>query len=112
MIDPHSALSELRNCCFCISIEIGVMILGCFVWFSLLGEFDYFNPVRACITVATGSLFLNMVFKDSKQNREYFLYAFIVHLISELIFGVNQAYAKIEEKNMIELQCEDMQKKH
>ena len=66
---------KVSRCCCCISIEMGVMLLGCNVWFALIDEMDWFNPIRAVITVGTGALFLLMVFKDSARHREYFFYA-------------------------------------
>lgn len=69
---------KVQNCCCFITIELGVMILGCLVWFSLLGEFDWFNPIRAAITIATGIFFLNMVLRDNEKHREYFFYLYIV----------------------------------
>ena len=73
---------RVKNCCCCISIEFGVMILGCLVCFDLLQEFEWFNPVRLAITLAAGGCFLNMVFNDSAKHREYFFYSYIAHCIS------------------------------
>ena len=102
---------KVRRCCFCISVETGVLILGTLVCFSLLGEMDHFNPIRLIITLACMAYFFIMVFKDSVMNREFFFYCYVVHLISQLVFGVWQAYEIVEEKDFVEKTCKDIQKK-
>ena len=87
------------------------MLLGFLLWFGLLGELDHFNPIRAAITVVAGSAFLLMVLKDSQKHRMWFFYAFMAAQISNLVFGVMQAYEIIEDKNVVEMECTDMEKK-
>lgn len=79
---------KVKSCCLCLSVEMGVMVLGCLTWASLLNEFAYFNPIRAAITVATGVVFFNMVFDDSSTNRKRFLIAYAINAVSSLAFGI------------------------
>ena len=87
------------------------MIMGVWLWFGLLGELDHFNPIRAAITVLAGSVFLLMVFRDSQKHRMWFFYAFMAAQISNLVFGVYQAYEMIQDRNIVEMECTDMEKK-
>ena len=88
---------------------MGTMILGMLVWFGLLKEIDHFNPVRAVITVATGTLFLIMVFHDKKETRLRFAIAYVVFMASSIVFDFMQAYADVEEKHFVENTCKDME---
>ena len=99
---------KVQKCCCCVNLEIGVFILGCLVWFSLLGEITWFNPIRATITLCTGILFCLVVFDDSEKHRKYFFYSYIVHTISDVVFGIHQIYAQLEETHFVENKCLDM----
>lgn len=79
---------KVKSCCLCLSVEMGVMVLGCLSWAALLNEFAYFNPVRAAITVVTGVIFLDMVREDSRENRKRFLIAYAINTVSSLLFGI------------------------
>lgn len=94
---------KVKSCCFCLSVEMGVMVIGCLCWASLLNEFNFFNPIRACITVATGIQFFLMVFQDSQENRKRFFFAYAIFCLSSLIFGVHQAYTQLEDHQAVEL---------
>ena len=89
---------KVKKCCCCVPIDIGVMILGALLWFSLLGELDYFNPIRMGITVTVGCIFLFMVFQDSDDARKLFFLGYLVYQISSIVFAIQQTYAILEEK--------------
>ena len=77
---------KLKTCCCCITIDMGVMILGTIVCIGITAEIKEFNPIRAAVTIGAGSAFLLMVFKDSAKHREWFFYAYVVNCISQLTF--------------------------
>ena len=102
---------KVQRCCCCISIDMGVMLLGTLVCFSLLNELTYFNPIRMVFTVACMCLFFNMVFRDTAKHREYFFYSYIAYQISSILFAYYQFYEVLEDKDVVAKMCEDMQKK-
>ena len=82
---------KVRTCCCCVSVEMGVMLLGCQLWFGSLEEFKIFHPLRLVATLTAGVLFLTMVFEDSKGARERFFYAFLVQQATWLLYAVYDA---------------------
>ena len=102
---------KVKTCCCCLEVDTGVMILGILVWTALLSEVKDFNPVRAVITLATGSLFLLMVFRDSAKHREWFYYSYIVNSICSVLFAYQSFKKKLEESQAVDKTCQEMQKK-
>ena len=88
-----------------------MMLLGIMVWFGLMSEIKAFNPIRAVLTVATGSLFLLMVNRDSEKHREWFYQSYIVYSICSVLFAYQTFQTKLEEEHVIDLTCQDMEKK-
>ena len=78
---------KVKTCCCCLQVDTGVMLLGILVWFGLMSEVKYFNPVRATFTIATGIMFLVMVYRDSAKHREWFYMTYIVYSITAVLFA-------------------------
>ena len=76
---------KVKKCCCWIPIDQAITCLGFWMCLTLVAEVKLFNPFRLVATITGLAAFFNMQKNDSAKNREYFLYGFMIYLITSLL---------------------------
>ena len=73
------------NCCFCIDIETGVMVLGTLACFGIINDIFHFQELRMILEVLLFISFLVMLANNKSCTRLLFLFAYVLHYIGQLV---------------------------
>ena len=76
---------RLDNCCCCISIWKGTMIIGCLLFTDLLVELKYPSNIRLIVKLITIACFLTMVWRDLELTRMIFFFVYCFNRAIEII---------------------------
>ena len=71
---------KVKNCCCCVTIAQGALIIGALHAFGLLIGLMSMNPIKIAFELFTGLTFLRMVYRDNEQSRLLFFTAFVVYV--------------------------------
>ena len=102
---------EASNCCCCISVRTGTMLLGFFTLLGLLNEINEFIPIRLAANGIVSVAFLLMVMDDTEGKRKLFFYCYAICTVIMYFFGIYVANERLQEsKKWVEI-CDDMNRK-
>ena len=102
---------QVQNCCCCIGVRTGALILGIFCILGLLQELEEFYPLRMAANGLGAGAFILMILKDSEFRRRLFFYCFTISFIMCFAVGVFTTYSKLEQTKPWKTACDDIKNK-